>query len=173
MVCTWNIAASSEVFRLVFTEGSWAAPLGINTLKSGFYLVQQAGSSLWNSLLCVWITYSHLWLLHSELWVLHQTKYALVVCSIQNKRHSPQIGCSHNFNERFLRKLMKVIYKRKPPLHIKLSNFDSFLVLPSSTALLQIKFYPVVIVFFLLCCISLYIKWTNSLPVGTIFKFHW
>lgn len=82
---TKNIRCFIWGIPLGIYRGSWAIPLlRVNRAYSSFYPVHQGGCSLGNSVLCIWITYSHLWLFHNNLWVLYQPKHALPLCSIKN-----------------------------------------------------------------------------------------
>lgn len=69
---TWiqNILATSSggtMWNLQDRKNQKSSLPRVHRLYSGFYLVHQAGCSLWNNLLCVWTISSCLWLVYNEL----------------------------------------------------------------------------------------------------------
>lgn len=117
--------------RCVFYKQS---PLhAVNTPGNGLYPVRQAGCSLGNNLLCVWIPWSYPWWSHSEPWVPYQPRNALLLCCIQNQRHTPDEFLSRPILVEVLQEAGRTdLQKETTPSHCTLHP-RSFLVCPSPT----------------------------------------
>lgn len=91
MACIWSLSAvPSGIYR-----GSWAVPLlRINRPHRGSYPVCQAGCSLRNNLLCVWIMYSPPRLSKREWRILQQPETCSSTLKHSNQTQPPSWWCS-------------------------------------------------------------------------------
>lgn len=106
----------------------------VNTPGNGLYPVRQAGCSLGNNLLCVWMPQSYPWWFHSEPWVPYQPRNALLLCCIQNQRHTPDEFLSRPLLVEVLQEAgHTVLQKETTPAHCTLHP-RSVLVCPSPTS---------------------------------------